>query len=202
MNVTEQVLAEQFEKSCRETVLHCEERKSEIAESFLQACFRLIEQAVNKGEEGNDNKAKYLLFSCLHSSIFLKKYFIHIDLMGQGFYSDTPLASMSWDAGDIYCFFERDIEEISRKVRENVPRLRVYEVDYIRYAYAPYYHGLVKEFIREMLSEILEGSGESEEKRKKEAQVKILFGEYMGEADLLLTVDRERLYEIFQNLCR
>ena len=32
--------------------------------------------------------------------------------------------------------------------------------------------------------------------------IRILFGEYMGEADMLFTVGKEQFYEIFQNLCK
>lgn len=196
------MFAQQFEKSCRETVLHCEERSSEMAGSFLEAFGRVVNQVVRKDVESSDDKVHYLLFSCLYSSIFLKKYYIQIDLMGQGFYNDEPLASSYWDAGDIYCLFERDIQELRRKVGNKVPRIREYETDYIRYAYAPYYHRMAKEFICEMLEELLKCWQEQIKEVPEEKQVRILFGEYMGEADILFTVKRERLYEVFQNLCK
>ncbi len=208
--VIEEVLAEmlpgQFEKSSMETVLLSEKRSSGIAEGFLKALGKVMEQAVRRGGEKSSDRIQYLLFSCLHSSIFLKKYLIRIDLMGQGLYNDAPLAVSYWDAEGIYSLFEKDIEEIRRKVGEKIPRLRGYEVDDIRYAYAPYYHRMAGTFIRQMLEEMLEDIPECGQKvqrnAEREKQVRILFGEYMGEADTLFTVEKERFYEIFQYLCR
>lgn len=192
----------QFEKSVRETMQLSEKRSGKIVEGFLKAFEEVMGQASCKAEEDRDDKAGYLLFSCLHSSIFLKKYLIRIDLMGQGFYHDEPLGTSYWDAGDIYRFFERDIKEIRRKLVEKNPRIRGYELDGIRYAYAPYYHRIAKAFVREMLEEMLGGMKEDgQEDSEAEKQVRILFGEYMGEADLLFIVGRERLNAVFQDLC-
>ncbi|MFG6337864.1 MAG: hypothetical protein K1W31_05365 [Lachnospiraceae bacterium] len=110
------------------------------------------------------------------------------------------MAEMYWDAGDIYRLFERDIEAIQRGMASQIPRIRSYEVDEIRYAYAPYYHGMAKAFISEMMAEIV-GSCAEETGREKQEQLMILFGEYMGEADVLYRVERKKMYEIFQYLC-
>lgn len=68
--------------------------------------------------------------------------------------------------------------------------------------YAPYDSRITKVFIREMLEEILTNNGQMLNKNcAGEKEVKILFGEYMGEADLLFSVGRENIYEIFQNIC-
>lgn len=202
INTAGSMFSEQFEKSSRETVLHCEKQCSRIAEDFLKVLGEIMDQASCKEEESRNEEAQYLLFSCLHSSIFLKKYLIRIDLMGSGLYSDAPLAASYWDAGDIYGLFEKDIEEIRRKTGKRIPRLREYETDYIRYAYAPYYHRMAKAFIWEMIDGLLECSQVPERQTEEEKQVKILFGEYMGEADILFTAGREKFYEVFQDICR
>lgn len=196
------MFSEQFEKSSMETAQRCEKQCSTIAENFLKALGQIMDQAVCKEDESGEDEVQYLLFSCLHSSIFLKKYFIRIDLMGPGLYMNAPLAVSYWDAGDIYGLFEKDIEEIRRKTGKRIPRLREYETDYIRYAYAPYYQRMAKAFIREMIDGLLEGSQVPERQTEEEKQVKILFGEYMGEADILFSIGREKFYEILQDICR
>ena len=72
---------------------------------------------------------------------------------------------------------------------------------------------MAKAFIREMLGAALEGTENVAGAEHAEdvstlhggiqesGKVKILFGEYMGEADLLFQAERERLYEIFQDIC-
>ena len=201
MEATGELLAEQFEKSSAETVLICEQKSSQMAGSFLDALGKVFEkETAGKGEE-RGGEAQFLLFSCLHSSIFLKRYLIQIELMGKEMYGSEPPAAASWDAGDIYGLFERDVEELKEKVRKKVPRIRGYETDYIRYVYAPYYHRMAKAFIREMLGAVLDGRQVSPGDRQGETKMRILFGEYMGEADVLFTVERERFYEIFQDIC-
>lgn len=204
--VLREMLPEQFEKSSMEMVLLSEKRSSEIIEGFLKAMGKVMGQAVCRERKKSDEQMQYLLFSCLHSSIFLKRYLIRIDLMGQGLYNDAPLATSYWDAEDIYCLFEKDVEEVRRKVGKKLPRLREYEVDDIRYAYAPYYHRMAKAFIRQMMEEMLEGIQECGQKMQgnveSEKKISILFGEYMGEADTLFVLEKERFYEIFQYLCR
>lgn len=201
MKAAEELLAEQFEKSSAETVLICEQKSSQLAGSFLDALGKVFEKEIaGKGEE-RGGEEQYLLFSCLHSSIFLKRYLIQIELMGKEMYGSEPLAAASWDAGDIYGLFERDVEELKGMVCKRVPRIKEYETDYIRYAYAPYYHRMAKAFIREMLEAVLEGRQVSPGDRQGETKMRILFGEYMGEADVLFTVERERFYEIFQDIC-
>ena len=128
-------------------------------------------------------------------------------------YGEEPLASGCWDAGELYRLFERDVEEVKGQVRKRVPRIKEYETDYIRYAYAPFYHRMVKAFIKEMLGAALERTENTADIENPEdiqtlrgdirwkGQVKILFEEYMGEADLLFQEERERLYEIFQDIC-
>ncbi|MDE7446206.1 MAG: hypothetical protein K2N15_10990 [Lachnospiraceae bacterium] len=202
MEATGELLAEQFEKSSAETVLICERKSSQLAGSFLDALGKVFEKDTVGKEEERGGEAQYLLFSYLHSSIFLKRYLIQIELMGKEMYGSEPLAAACWDAGNIYGLFERDVEELKGMVRKRVPRIKEYETDYIRYVYAPYYHRMAKAFIREMLEAVLEGRQVSPGDRQEEKKMRILFGEYMGEADILFTTERESFYEIFQDICR
>lgn len=196
----ESLISEIWERSSRETGRFCEERSRELAESFLAVIEQGLRQVVhNAGKEGM-GQVSYLLFSCLHSSIFLKKYLVRMELAGEELYLKEPLAEVYWDAGDIYRLFERDIESIQKGMAFRIPRVRSYETDEIRYLYAPYYHGLVREFIREMIAGIV-GKPEKPAESVEQGQITILFGEYMGEAEILCRVERKRMDEIFQYLC-
>ena len=200
IETAESLIPDIWRRSSRETERFCGERNRELAESFLAAIEQGLRQIIhNVGPEGL-GQIKYLLFSCLHSSIFLKKYVVQIAFMNQELYLKEPLAEVYWDSGDIYRLFERDIGNIQRGMAFKIPRIRSYETDEIRYLYAPYYHGMVKTSIEEMTAGIV-GNPEKPSDREEQGQVMILFGEYMGEADILCRVERDKMNEIFQDLC-
>lgn len=184
-----QILPEQFIKSSQKIVTSCEENSKDMVHQFLKAFIRAKEQAIISQNNNQKGKLSYILFSNLYSSIFLKRYLIRIDLMDDGFYSDTALATSYWDAEGIYYLFEEDVKVISEKIGRYFPRIREYEVDYIRYAYMPYYHGMCKGFIQSMLTEALSEDEFLPCKDRLENQVRILFGEYMGQADTLFILE-------------
>ncbi len=200
IETAESLISEIWEESSIETSRFCEERSRELAEGFLAAIEQGLRQVVHNAGMKGPGQVSYLLFSCLHSSIFLKQYFIRIELAGEELYLKEPLAEVYWDAGDIYRLFERDIKSIQKGMAFRIPRVRSYETDEIRYLYAPYYHGLVREFIREMIAGIV-GKPEKPAESEAQGQIAILFGEYMGEAEILCRVERKRMNEIFQYLC-
>lgn len=200
IEVAESLIPDIWQRSSMETSQFCEERSRELAEGFLSAIEQGVRQIIRGGGKESLRQIRYLLFSCLHSSIFSTKYLVRMELAGEELYLKEPLAEVYWDAGDIYRLFERDIESIRRGMDFKIPRIRSYEIDEIRYAYAPYYHGMVKEFIREMMAGIAENADEPAE-REEQGQIAILFGEYMGEADVFCCVERKKMNEIFQYLC-
>ncbi|MCI9066744.1 MAG: hypothetical protein HFI53_12970 [Lachnospiraceae bacterium] len=200
IEVAEGLIPDIWQRSSMETGQFCEKRSRELAEGFLLVIEQGIRQIIRDGGKESLEQIRYLLFSCLHSSIFSKKYLVRMELAGEELYLKEPLTVVYWDAGDIYRLFERDIESIRRGMDFKIPRIRSYEVDEIRYAYAPYYHGMAKEFIREMMAGIVENINEPTNREEQE-QIAILFGEYMGEADVLCRVERKQMNEIFQYLC-
>ena len=200
IEVAEGLIPDIWQRSSMETGQFCEKRSRELAEGFLLVIEQGIRQIIRDGGKESLEQIRYLLFSCLHSSIFSKKYLVRMELAGEELYLKEPLAEVYWDSGDIYRLFERDIGNIQRGMAFKIPRIRSYEVDEIRYAYAPYYHGMAKEFIREMMAGIVENINEPTNREEQE-QIAILFGEYMGEADVLCRVERKQMNEIFQYLC-
>ena len=189
IEVAEGLIPDIWQRSSMETGQFCEKRSRELAEGFLLVIEQGIRQIIRDGGKESLEQIRYLLFSCLHSSIFSKKYLVRMELAGEELYLKEPLTVVYWDAGDIYRLFERDIESIRRGMDFKIPRIRSYEVDEIRYAYAPYYHGMAKEFIREMMAGIVENINEPTNREEQE-QIAILFGEYMGEADVLCRVEK------------
>lgn len=201
LKIMNEILPEQFFKSSGNIAMFCEEHSRDTVHGFLKAFREAVERAVilqNRGEKG---KMGYILFSYLYSSIFLKRYFIRIDLMDCGFYSDTAQSTSYWDAGSIYHLFEEDVETIRKEIGKHIPRIREYEADYIRYAYAPYYHGIARDFIQSMLEEVIPEANFLPKRADMEERVQILFGEYMGQADVLFTLGEEAGDEVFQNIC-
>lgn len=200
IEVAEGLIPDIWQRSSMETGQFCEKRSRELAEGFLLVIEQGIRQIIRDGGKESLEQIRYLLFSCLHSSIFSKKYLVRMELAGEELYLKEPLTVVYWDAGDIYRLLERDIEEIQKGMEFKVPRIRSYEVDEIRYAYAPYYHGMVKEIIREMIAGIV-GDCDNQTDEEGQDQIAILFGEYMGEAEILYRLERKKMDEIFQYLC-
>lgn len=191
MKAMNQIIPEQFSKSSRRIVLSCEENSRETVHAFLEAFREAEEKAVILQDRKEKGKVGYILFSHLYSSMFLKRHLIRIDLMDRGFYSDAAQSVSYWDAGSIYHLFEEDVEAIRKELERHIPRIREYETDYIRYAYVPYYHGLTKSFIKAILEEALPEKGFLPEQARLESLIRILFGEYMGEADVLFALGKE-----------
>jgi hypothetical protein len=185
LSAINQLLPQQFVKSSQKIVTSCEENSKEMVHQFLKAFISAKEQAIAFQNNNEKGKLSYILFSNLYSSIFLKRYLIRIDLMDSGFYNDTAQSTSYWNVDNIYYLFEEDIKAICEKIEKCFPRIREYEVDYIRYAYMPYYHGITKTFIQSVFTEVLMEEGFLPCKGRLENQVRILFGEYMGQADVL-----------------
>ena len=191
MTAMEYILPEQFSKSSRSITLHCEKHSKEIVHTFLDAFKTAVEQTTILQDQKKKGKVRYILFSHLYSSIFLQRYLIRIDLMDHAFYSDSSQAVSYWDARDIYQLFEEDVEAIREEMGKIFPRIHEYEADFIRYAYAPYYHGVTKAFLLAMLEETLPERNFLPQQDRLESFVSILFGEYMGEADILFQLGEE-----------
>lgn len=186
-----QLLPQQFLKSRSRIVTSCEENSRNMVHQFLKAFIRAKEQAIISQDNNKKGRLAYILFSNLYSSMFLKRYLIRIDLMDGGFYSDTSPSTSYWDAADIYYLFEEDVKAVSENIEKYFPRIREYEVDYIRYAYMPYYHRICKAFVQSILTEALSEEGFLPCKDRLDSQVRILFGEYMGQADTLFILGEE-----------
>lgn len=191
MTAMEPILQEQFSKSSRCITSHCEKHSKKIVHTFLKAFKAVVEQTTILQDEKKKGKVKYILFSHLYSSMFLQHYLIRIDLMDPAFYNDSSHAVSYWDARYIYEFFEEDVEAIRKELGKIFPRIREYEADYIRYAYAPYYHRLTKAFLQAMFQEAVSESNFLPQRERLERCVMILFGEYMGEADVLFHLGEE-----------
>lgn len=185
MKLAERVFPDQFLESSRQIALLCEKNCSDVIRTFLESFRCVLEQTAELQKKREKGDVKYVLFSCLHSSIFLKRYLIRIDMMDKRFYNDTAQAHSYWNADILYSLFETDVESIAERIRWCVPRLREYETDYIRYAYAPYYHRLAKTFLKAVLETALEDGDFLPGYVSREGTIPILFGEYMGRADTL-----------------
>ncbi|GLB24293.1 hypothetical protein LXJ15735_05340 [Lacrimispora xylanolytica] len=191
LNAINKLIPEQFIKSSKLIASYCEENSREMVHEFLKAFMNSKEQAMICQDNGGKGKLSYILFSNLYSSIFLKNYLIRIDMMDSSFYSDTAFSTSYWDAQNIYYLFEEDVKAISKQIETYFPRIREYEVDYIRYAYLPYYHRIAKAFIQSMLTEAIKEERFLPCNDRLDNQVHILFGEYMGQADILYILGKE-----------
>ena len=81
------VLQEQFSGSLNKVELLCEQYKEEIVSGFLHVFSEVVQKAKISQDKGQKGKIRYLLFSCLHSSIFMKTYWVRFSLMDSLFYN-------------------------------------------------------------------------------------------------------------------
>lgn len=183
----ELIIPELFSKSSADTIRYCEAHKKELVSGFLEAFQAAVGQAVSCQKQGEKGNVKYILFSHLYSSMFLRSYKIRIDLMDERFYNDTAQAVSYWDAGGIYCLFEEDIQTIRQEVEKKVFRIYEYEVDDIRYLYYPCYHQLARSFLQAVLEAALPEKNFLPEQVRGDGMLIVSFGEYMGTSEILLT---------------
>jgi len=183
----EELLSEQFIKGCEKITAYCEEHSQELVTELLLALRQVMEQASSLQDNGQKGQIKYLVFSLLHSGIVVGKNHIRIDAMDAGFYSDPAECVSYLNLAGIYQSFEEDIAGIKNELSRNIPRIREYEMDIVRYEYAVYYRQVVKAFLQTMLEE-MDGDtmfgcvG-------RDASVQVLFGEYMDRAEVLLIME-------------
>ncbi|MDY3229997.1 MAG: hypothetical protein SOX46_00175 [Clostridiaceae bacterium] len=188
LHIAQPIISEQFHKSIQKTVLFCEQNSEKVVKGFLDALYTALEHAFLQQDRKRKNKIKYVQFSHLFSSLFMGRYWIRIDMLDGGFYSDGSSPESYWDAGIVYRLFEEDIREIRKELEQRIPRIREYEIDAIRYAYAPCYHRIAKALLETLLEETAANGGLLWEESRWEETTQILFGEYMGQADLLFTL--------------
>lgn len=180
-------IPEQFSKSSAATIRYCEAHKEELVSGFMKAFQAAVGQAVSCQEQGKKGNVKYILFSHLYSSMFLRDYKIRIDLMDERFYNDMAQTVSYWDAGGIYRLFEDDIRTIRQEVEKKLYRIHEYEVDDIRYLYYPFYHQLARSFLQAVLETALPERTFLPDQARGEGPLIISFGEYMGKSEILLT---------------
>ena len=69
VEATKELLEQQFKKSSAETILACEQKSRQMAEGFLAALGKVLEEGAGKGanaggiDEAGDNQ--YLIFACI-----------------------------------------------------------------------------------------------------------------------------------------
>jgi len=84
IEVAEGLIPDIWQRSSMETGQFCEKRSRELAEGFLLVIEQGIRQIIRDGGKESLEQIRYLLFSCLHSSIFSKKYLVRMELAGGG----------------------------------------------------------------------------------------------------------------------
>ena len=183
--ITQNLLLNQFLKSRKQIEAYCEEQSTDMVKDFLDTFSHAILEAGVVQAEGKKDNICYILFSYLYSSIFLQKYIVRIDVLDYRFYNDVSQVESNWDAHALYHYFESDVNEILNEIRKNIPRIREYEIDYLRYAYLPYYQSVVKKWIQIMAEELINNGSFLLNEISRKEEIKILFGEYMGSADII-----------------
>lgn len=135
-------------------------------------------------ESGKKGKIKYLVFSHLYSGIILGEKRVRIDAMDQGLYGDRAEAEAYLDMEGIYQFLATDMEAITEELRRSIPQILEYEIERIRDEYMMHYQYMAKTFIKAILEEVDPALLLAE--ISSEAQVTVLFGGYMDQADVIL----------------
>lgn len=158
MKAAKPIFIEQFHKSSQKIILFCEQHSQEVVNSFLESFYEALDNASLLQNRKKKNKIKYIQLSHLYSSLFLKQYLLRIDVRDERFYGDISEAESYWNADCIYHLFEEDIQEVKKRIEWSIPRIKEYEIDTLRYTYVPFYHGLMKAFLKNMFEVLMENS--------------------------------------------
>lgn len=128
----------------------------------------------------NVHKAASLGICYLHSSILMRTGELRLTLYGKEFYLDKNQIETVWCPPWFFQMYEKDMEFLMDKLKNDYPRIYRYEEDAVRYQYAEFYYAAIEALCRDIMEEIKD----QEEYRmlEKTEDFFFFFGRWRGEA--------------------
>lgn len=183
-------LLERFSQSKEKIVSSYRANKEEIWKSF----FDIVCYGAEECEKKNKN-VRHIVISILHSSILTQSYELQIAYMNNDLYMDEAPVNVYWAPMFIFQCIEDDMQFFKKKISEEVPRIKEYEMDNIREKYVLNHYFLVMLLLKEMIPVAIE-----EIVRKYDCiadNIMVSIGKYMEKVILLYQIGEKS--EIFFN---
>lgn len=128
----------------------------------------------------NGHAAASLGICYLHSSILMRTGELRLTLYGKEFYLDRDQIEMVWHPPWFFHMYEKDMDFLMGKLRNDYPRIYRYEEEAVRYQYAEYYYAAIEALCRDIMEEIQDS--EEYKMMKKTEDFFFFFGRWRGEA--------------------
>lgn len=164
--------AQKLECAVKQITDYYKEHDAEIKEDFFRAIGHGLQQCVE-----SKKKIGFITISILESSMITKTYDLQIAFSNAYLYAgDNPVYEY-WAPSFIYNYLDSDIEEMERSLKDQVIRLKPYEVLGLKRQYVTNLYFLIGFMMKGMAPEIAGLCKYQETDREK--IVKVLFGKYM-----------------------
>jgi hypothetical protein len=178
-------MEKQFTKRTEEILVLCEEN----AEQFVAACLapfvELFARCNELQSKGEKEEIHYLCISRLLSSIITGSYQLRLDIYDYQFLLDEKPVTLYWTVPYIFDSFSYELHVMEEVIKKKFIRLKPFEMQHIRMAYAEYHFGLIAQLMKDLV-DYIRAFGEPIQKAK---EYKILFGELWGEYTTIFPIE-------------
>lgn len=148
------------------------EHNAEIKEDFFHAIGHGLQQCIE-----SKKKVGFITISILESSMITKTYDLQIAFWNAYLYADDNPVYEYWAPSFIYAYLDSDIGEMEKSLKDQVMRLKAYEVLGLKRQYAINLYFLIGFMMKGLVPKIANLCKYQE--TDKEEIVKVLFGKYM-----------------------
>ena len=132
---------------------------------------------------GKEKEVSYLQVCFLRTSLLTGGYFYRACFYDSLYYLDPEPVCINVDTWFVYQFFQEDVEGCIQKLQGRYKRLYPNDIMKIKELCNFYYIGLMKMCVEAILPGLLETKAYTG--LKKAENFRILFGEYMGKAEVI-----------------
>jgi hypothetical protein len=150
--------------------------RDNIEKSFVSAFEAACSNAARYIKQGLKGDIQYICISFLRTSIMENKALYRIDLYDRRWYLDTQECCVMWDADFIFSVLFKQIELLMIEKKQFGRMITDIDIDNVKLAEALKYHTLAIEFVRSMISRLMENTAYID--MGKTPEICIMMGEY------------------------
>lgn len=121
---------------------------------FLNALKSLARKVIKAQQQDVKGEIRYLCFSFLQSSLLTKSYELRLDAYDEGLFKDLSETCVYWSPSFIFRYFEEDVKFVRIQLRQNIVRIREFEIENFLQDYARHYYRIVQRFIENQMEDI------------------------------------------------
>lgn len=171
-------LPERYEKSKKSIKEYYHESAEKICEELEKNICHGILECKKLGKRIN-----HIVVSILYSSSLTKSYELQIAFLDNRIYLDDVPVYEYWVPEFIFKNIEDDLQFLKKMASADIPRIKEYEMEPIRYTYVLNHYFLVLLYIKQVIPGIIEKL--SVQHNVMEKKIMVSFGRYMEKGVLL-----------------